>query len=88
MSRRPLKVGDIVAIREVVWATNREPGDELETWAQQVEEYGHPQRAGDVGVVNTVDGANSRITFARTGEDPDWWGSDWLDLVEDADDRA
>lgn len=88
MSRRPLRVGDLVAIRDVVWATNKEPGDELETWAEQVREYGHPQRAGDVGVVNAADERGVRITFARTGEDPDWWGADWLDLVEEAHDQA
>lgn len=80
MSRRPFEVGDMVVLREIV----HDCGDgELGTWEGQIKQFGHPQRVGDVGVVDTLRNNSIRVTFARTGPDPDWWGQGWFDLVED-----
>ena len=81
MRRRPFKVGDVVVLREI--AHNAGAGAELDTWAGQVKQFGHPQRVGDVGVVDTLRNDSIRITFARLGPDPDWWGQGWFDLVKD-----
>lgn len=81
MSRRPFKVGDMVVLRERAHGCGRKK--ELDTWSEQVKEFGHPQRVGDVGVVDTLRNGSIRITFARLGPDPDWWGQDWFDPVED-----